>query len=166
MPNKLISQKSGPQAAVKTPIGLVKIFTSDSAVIRLEINKTGRAVEATDATAAQAATEITAYFEGSQSKPRVKLRLAGTEFQLAVWRELAKLGFGQQASYKDIAVAIGRPAAARAVGAAVGANPIPLLLGCHRVLGHQSKITGYSGGEGLKTKAWLLHHEKISFAGL
>jgi methylated-DNA-[protein]-cysteine S-methyltransferase len=166
MKSTAVTGNTKPQAAIKTPVGLVKIFTHGDSVIGLEIASGGKPVTATDAVSAQAAAELSSYFEGNRAKPKVKLALEGTEFQKAVWRELSKLSFGQQASYKDIAVAIGKPAAARAVGAAVGANPIPLLLGCHRVLGHNAKITGYSGGEGVKTKAWLLNHEKIGFSGL
>jgi methylated-DNA-[protein]-cysteine S-methyltransferase len=155
-----------PQAAINSPIGLVKIFTSDTAVTGLEIAPRGKAVPAENAIAAQAADELNSYFAGDLKKFKVKLQLDGTQFQKSVWQQLAKIGFGSHLSYKDIAVAIGKPAAARAVGAAVGANPIPLILGCHRVLGSGSKITGYSGGEGLPTKAWLLNHEQISFRAL
>jgi methylated-DNA-[protein]-cysteine S-methyltransferase len=162
----MLTTERAPQAALNSPIGLIKIFASESAVTGLEIATRGKAVPAKNPIAAQAAEELSSYFAGDLKKFKVKLKLEGTEFQQAVWRQLAKVGFGQHASYKDIAVAIGKPAAARAVGAAVGANPIPLLLGCHRVLGHGSKITGYSGGEGLPTKAWLLNHEKISYRDL
>lgn len=166
MQSKSTTTEAAPQAAIKTPVGVVRIYSNGTAIVGLDIAVDGRVVSPKDAASAQAAQELAAYFAGSKAKPKVKLELGGTEFQRAVWAELAKLGFGQQASYKDIAARVGKPAAARAVGAAVGANPVPLLLGCHRVLGHGSKITGYSGGEGLKTKAWLLNHEKINYSGL
>ena len=166
MQSKILKGSAKPQAALKTPVGLVKIYTDGEAVTGLDIVKSGAQLSAQDAVAALAVRELEAYFQGSTAKPKVKLRLEGTEFQRAVWHELSKLGFGKQASYKEIAQAVGKPAASRAVGAAVGANPVPLLLGCHRVLGHNSKITGYSGGEGIKTKAWLLAHEQISYSGL
>lgn len=89
--------------------------------------------------------------------------LIGTDFQISVWGEIAGLGFGASQSYGEIANSIGKPEASRAVGGAVGANPVPLLIGCHRVLGSNKKLTGYSGGQGLKTKLWLLEHEQIEY---
>jgi methylated-DNA-[protein]-cysteine S-methyltransferase len=86
----------------------------------------------------------------------------GTEFQRTVWKEIQKIKFGQVKTYADIAKAIGKPLAARAVGGAVGSNPIPLAIGCHRVLGASGKITGYSGGKGLPTKRVLLDLEGIA----
>lgn len=89
------------------------------------------------------------------------VELKGTEFQRAVWAEISKIGFGETKTYGEIALAIGRPKAVRAVGGAVGANPVPLIVGCHRVLGTSGKITGYSGGDGLPTKRWLLALEGL-----
>lgn len=95
----------------------------------------------------QACEHLQAYFAGLA--PRLNLTLdlsAGTDFQQAVWRELLHLGSGQLASYSDIARAIGRPLAVRAVGAAVGRNPLSILVPCHRVLGSGGQLTGYAGG--------------------
>ena len=114
--------------------------------------------------ARQLAKELAQYFAGKRSSFSVHLTTAGTEFQRQVWAELAKLQFGEHASYQQIAIAVGRPKAARAVGAAVGANPVPLLIGCHRILGSNRQMTGYSGGAGVATKAWLLNHEGIAFS--
>jgi methylated-DNA-[protein]-cysteine S-methyltransferase len=86
----------------------------------------------------------------------------GTEFQKSVWKQISKIPFGKLKTYKDIADAIGKPKAARAVGGAVGSNPVPLVVGCHRVLGASGEITGYSGGDGLPTKRWLLQHEGLT----
>jgi methylated-DNA-[protein]-cysteine S-methyltransferase len=86
----------------------------------------------------------------------------GTDFQRSVWKEIGKIKFGQVKTYADIAKAIGKPLAARAVGGAVGSNPIPLIVGCHRVLGASGKITGYSGGKGIPTKRILLKLEGIA----
>ena len=79
-----------------------------------------------------------------------------------MWAEISKIEFGKTKTYGEIAEAIGRPKAVRAVGGAVGANPVPLVIGCHRVLGAAGKITGYSGGDGLPTKRWLLKLEGLS----
>jgi methylated-DNA-[protein]-cysteine S-methyltransferase len=75
---------------------------------------------------------------------------------------LRQLPFGAAVSYADIGRAMGRPTAGRAVGGAVGANPIPIIVPCHRVLASDQRITGYSGGDGIPTKVWLLDHERIA----
>jgi methylated-DNA-[protein]-cysteine S-methyltransferase len=101
------------------------------------------------------------YFAGKTRVLDFDVDLQGTEFQRAVWAEISKIGFGEVKTYGEIAQAIGRPKAVRAVGGAVGANPVPLVVGCHRVLGGSGKITGYSGGDGLPTKRWLLALEGL-----
>lgn len=85
------------------------------------------------------------------------LDLLGTDFERAVWRELSGLRPGATSSYGAIALRLGRPGAARAVGAAVGANPVSLIVPCHRVVGASGSLTGYGGG--LDRKRWLLGHE-------
>jgi methylated-DNA-[protein]-cysteine S-methyltransferase len=84
----------------------------------------------------------------------------GTTFQQAVWCQLCALPAGQTARYGELATALGHPQAARAVGAAVGRNPISLIVPCHRVLGQDGALTGYAGG--LARKHWLLHHESLT----
>ena len=111
----------------------------------------------------QAAKQIDLYLKGSLPKFSLPLKVSGTPFQLAVWKAIAKVPFGKTVSYGEIAKAIGKPQASRAVGAAVGANPTPLLVGCHRVLGANGSLTGYSGGQGIKTKKLLLDHEGIKY---
>jgi methylated-DNA-[protein]-cysteine S-methyltransferase len=81
-----------------------------------------------------------------------------------VWNRLATLGFGEYISYGELGVEVGKPGSARAIGGAVGANPVPIIIGCHRVLASNGRITGYSGGDGITTKVWLLAHEKITHA--
>jgi methylated-DNA-[protein]-cysteine S-methyltransferase len=85
------------------------------------------------------------------------LRLEGSEFQLDVWQALLDVPYGGTASYADIAKAVGRPKAVRAVGAANGANPISLIIPCHRVIGTDGRLVGYGGG--LDRKEWLIEHE-------
>ena len=106
--------------------------------------------------------ELDLFFAGALTKFSFPVDLnSGTEFQKSVWRQIARIPFGKTKSYADIAKAIGKPKAARAVGGAVGSNPVPLVVGCHRVMGASGKITGYSGGKGIPTKQWLLEHEGI-----
>jgi methylated-DNA-[protein]-cysteine S-methyltransferase len=102
------------------------------------------------------------YFAGHRHDFDLPVSLAGTAFQLAVWEQLVDLEYGEVVSYGELGMATGRATAGRAVGGAVGANPIPIIVPCHRVLGSDGRITGYSGGDGIPTKAWLLEHEGIS----
>jgi methylated-DNA-[protein]-cysteine S-methyltransferase len=111
----------------------------------------------------EASKQLSEFFAGERTTLDFAVEPAGTEFQRAVWSEIGKVGFGEVISYADIARRIGNPNAVRAVGGAVGSNPVPLVIGCHRILGAASTITGYSGGDGLPTKRWLLAHENISY---
>lgn len=102
--------------------------------------------------------QLDEYFKGRRQKFSVPLLLEGTDFQKAVWRQLQKILFGQTVSYGDVARAIGRPQAFRAVGNANNKNPIPLIIPCHRVIGSDGKMVGF--GSGIWRKEWLLDHEK------
>jgi methylated-DNA-[protein]-cysteine S-methyltransferase len=102
-------------------------------------------------------TQLDEYFAGSRTTFDVPLDLLGTRFQLAAWRSLADIPFGTTTSYGRQAAALGIPTAARALGAANGANPVCIVLPCHRVIGADGSLTGFGGG--LPTKQWLLDHE-------
>jgi methylated-DNA-[protein]-cysteine S-methyltransferase len=101
--------------------------------------------------------QLTAYFAGERKSFDLKLDPVGTEFQLQVLNELQKIPYGITASYGEIAQRIGRPKAVRAVGAANGRNPIPIIIPCHRVIGSTGKLTGFGGG--IPTKKALLKLE-------
>jgi methylated-DNA-[protein]-cysteine S-methyltransferase len=101
---------------------------------------------------------LTAYFEGDmQALAPIRTATAGTPFQRAVWRALRAIPSGTTTSYGQLAAQLGRPGASRAVGAANGANPIPIVVPCHRVIGANGSLTGF--GSGLPRKQWLLEHE-------
>lgn len=103
--------------------------------------------------------EIKRYFAGRATNfAEVTLDLRGTPFQLQVWRELQKIPWGETISYRELARRLGKPRAARPVGQACGANPIPLIVPCHRVIAAGGGLGGYSSG--LERKRWLLLHEK------
>ncbi len=104
-----------------------------------------------------ARAQLTAYFEGGRKSFDLNLRPGGTEFQLQVLDELQKIPYGTTVSYGDIAERIGRPRAVRAVGAANGRNPIPIIIPCHRVIGSGGDMTGFGGG--IPTKEALLRLE-------
>jgi len=104
-------------------------------------------------------SRVDAYFAGAvDALEGVPVETGGTSFQRAVWAALRDLGPGTTASYAGIAAAIGRPGAARAVGAANAVNPVALAVPCHRVVGSGGSLTGYAGG--LARKRWLLDHER------
>ena len=106
----------------------------------------------------EAAKQLQAYFAGTHTAFDVPLRLQGTQFQQQVWQALQTIPYGQTRTYKDIAAAIGRPSASRAVGAAIGRNPVSIIVPCHRVLGVTGNLTGFAGG--LDNKRLLLDLEQ------
>jgi len=105
----------------------------------------------------QCANELQEYFLGKRQNFSVGLAASGTVFQHSVWNALREIPYGELRSYTDIATLIGNSAAVRAVGAANGRNPIPIIVPCHRVIGSNGKLTGFAGG--LEAKALLLEIE-------
>ncbi|MCY4013770.1 MAG: methylated-DNA--[protein]-cysteine S-methyltransferase [Gammaproteobacteria bacterium] len=112
---------------------------------------------------AEAATQLRAYFAGELRVFDLDIRLAVTPFQDAVLGELRRIPYGETRTYGDIAARIGRPKAVRAVGAANGNNPLPIVIPCHRVVGASGQLTGFGGG--LETKRYLLALEKRTALG-
>jgi O-6-methylguanine DNA methyltransferase len=153
----------GPFGLVSTSKGLAAIFFGkglrrkrDSWIRRVF---PGARVEPAGRAHRIFAKQIREYFEGRRRAFEVVIDLRGTDFQKKVWAEVARVPYGQTVSYGEIAHLIGKPKAVRAVGAANGANPIPIVIPCHRVIGSDGSLTGYGGG--LKSKRWLLAHEGI-----
>ena len=105
-----------------------------------------------------AVSQLTAYFAGDLRTFDLPLKLAGTPFQLAVWRALQDIPYGETTSYGELARRVGTPKGSRAVGLANGANPIAIVVPCHRVIGSNGKLTGYGGG--LDNKQTLLTLER------
>lgn len=152
---------------VESPIGRLELTSDGEAITSLSIERAGHLTheavpERSNAVLDAAATQLGEYFAGTRKNFDVPVAVAGTEFQRSVWKQINALGFGEVASYGALGLGTGRAAAGRAVGGAVGANPVPIIVPCHRVLASNNRITGYSGGEGIPTKAWLLTHEGIA----
>ena len=105
------------------------------------------------------AAQLTAYFEGALRDFTLPVDLRGTPFQIQVWRALQDIRYGEVRTYAAIADAIGRPRAARAVGAANGANPVPIVVPCHRLIGKSGSLIKYGGGLAMKRR--LLHLEGV-----
>lgn len=114
-------------------------------------------VEEGDSTCREIINQLEEYFRGSRFSFTIPMELYGTPFQLTVWSALRAIPYGTTLSYGDIAKKIGRPKAARAVGQAVGSNPLGIIIPCHRVIGKNGRLTGFGGG--LKIKEWLLNFE-------
>lgn len=121
------------------------------------------AIHSTDTTPLQElSTQLTAYFEGTLKEFTVPLDLRGTPFQVRVWTALQDVAYGELRTYRQIATAIGAPQAVRAVGAANGANPVPVIVPCHRIIGSSGQLVGYGGG--LDLKRGLLELEGVMSA--
>ena len=143
---------------VESPVGLLKIQGDDRSITGIWLNARG-AVTPGRATGALAELErqLDKYFAGSLKTFDLPLAPTGTPFQLEVWEALQAIPYGATTSYGDVAKKIGRADAVRAVGAANGQNPIPIVIPCHRVIGASGSLTGFGGG--LAMKRWLLAHE-------
>jgi methylated-DNA-[protein]-cysteine S-methyltransferase len=144
-----------------TPIGHLRLVSNGRALVRIEFQNRhgddGR--ERGDPVLEQAARELQEYFAGERQTFRVPLEAEGSAFQQAVWSALKKIPYGALRSYRDIAEQLGNRRAVRAVGAANGRNPIPIIVPCHRVVGSDGKLTGFAGG--LPTKRALLDLEGV-----
>jgi len=105
--------------------------------------------------------QLRAYFAGDLENFDLPLAPSGTPFQLNVWRRLCDIPFGKTISYGELARALGNPNASRAVGLANGANPIPIIIPCHRVIGSNGKLTGYGGGLPIKEKLLALERRQL-----
>ena len=147
--------------AIETPIGVLTVVASARGV--REVRWGGQAGDGVAARAAsehleRATGQVHEYFAGERREFDVPLDLEGTAFQRAVWEELSRIPFAETRSYGEIAQAVGRAAgAARAVGAATGRNPAPIIVPCHRVVGAGGALTGFAGG--IEMKRALLAHE-------
>jgi len=149
-----------------TPIGRLEVTSDGEAITGVAIEHRGTLPHdglAYDSTAVadEAIAQLLDYFEGYRKKFTVPVLHRGTPFQVSVWQELAAVRWGQVTTYGAIAAAVGKAGSGRAVGGAIASNPTPLLVGCHRVLSAAGRVTGYSWGEGVRTKSWLLTHEGI-----
>ncbi len=113
----------------------------------------------------EAVRQLCAYFAGRLTRFNLPLAPEGTAFQRTVWRELEKIPYGEVLSYGELANRIGKPKASRAVGAANGLNPIPIVIPCHRVIGSDGRLTGYGGGLPIKEKLLALERAVVTGKG-
>ncbi|MDD9911920.1 MAG: methylated-DNA--[protein]-cysteine S-methyltransferase [Alphaproteobacteria bacterium] len=147
---------------VETPVGSLFLGANNAALTHLAWAKELPLgfVENPNTVTEQAAQQLKEYFSNERQSFDIKLELEeGTDFQKSVWQEIATIPLGKTVTYKNIADKL--DSAPRAVGGAVGANPIPIIVPCHRVVGEKGMITGFSGGDGIPTKIKLLEHEGV-----
>ena len=141
---------------LETPIGLLAVVATDQFVIGVDF-----ALKQKDSSAnkisKQAVKELAEYFAGKIEKFSVPIFYTGTAWQNTVWNKLLSVPYGSVISYQDLAAAVGKPKAARAIGQAVNKNPIAIIVPCHRVVGSRGDLVGYAGG--LKKKEYLLKLE-------
>lgn len=147
------------QASFHTPLGEITLFASAGGLSALEWGRGGGAgLEAPDAPILrEAKRQLDAFFDGDLGHFDLPLEPAGTAFQQKVWTCLRTIPLGDTWSYGDVAAAVGT--APRAVGQANARNPLPIFIPCHRVTARLGRLGGYSGGDGISTKRWLLAHE-------
>jgi methylated-DNA-[protein]-cysteine S-methyltransferase len=147
------------QSLLPTPLGTVRILASEEAITRIDfVNEEDSSAYPDNDLTQQASHQLSEYFAGQRRAFDLPLAPGGTDFQQACWQALAQIPFGETRNYAEQAHLIQRPTAVRAVGAANGANPISIVVPCHRVIGKSGQLTGYAGG--LDRKAWLLSLER------
>ena len=144
-------------AIIESPLGTLKIEGDDNGISAVCKSENEIVSAAIPKELENAVLQLTDYFLGKRKTFNLKLNPKGTVFQQKVWAELQKIPFGKTTSYLDLAKKLGDPKVIRAAAAANGKNPILILIPCHRVIGSDGSLTGFSAG--LWRKKWLLEHE-------
>lgn len=142
---------------IETPVGCLQICALEDGLCALLYAPEEGVSEQSNEHTQLAKKQLQEYFTGKRKEFQLSLSVEGTDFQKQVWQELKAIPFGECRSYGDIAQALNKPKAMRAVGAANGRNPLPIIVPCHRVIGSNGTLTGFAGG--LDMKEWLLRHE-------
>lgn len=137
-----------------TPLGWLTIIQQNDQIVGLDW---GKAPADTTPLLRDAAEQLQAYFRGALTRFDLPLAPTGTSFQKSVWRAMRDIPYGETVTYGDLANRLS--SAPRAIGLACGRNPIPIIIPCHRIVGAGGRLTGYSGGGGLSTKAFLIDLE-------
>ena len=149
-----------------SPVGTIDVEANMLGITRVRLGVRGKSREVGEGraieNARQGRSQILAFLGGDLREFSVAIVFDGTPFQRSVWGELQRVPYGATKTYGEIALALGRPRAARAVGTACGANPLPLLVPCHRIVGCDGSLVGFGGG--IEVKRYLLAMEKASTA--
>lgn len=150
-------------AVMETPLGNVRVDIWDGYLVRLQFTDDPATERFLDGLLMDIRIQLGLYFQGKQHTFDIPVAFGGTDFQHKVWMEVNKIPFGKTATYEQIARNLGNPQSVRAVGTAIGANPILIMLPCHRIVGKYGQLTGYAGG--LWRKAKLLELEQPAVKG-
>lgn len=145
------------KAFYHSPLGLILIEYSSKGINKLVFSDEIEMESVNQPTDPQIIKQLDEYFNRKRTVFDLPLDLQGTEFQLRVWNELLNIPFGRTITYKELAIKLGNLKAIRAAGTANGANPVSIIVPCHRVIGSDGSLTGYAGG--LWRKKWLLEFE-------
>lgn len=155
---------------VDSPIGKLLIAGDNETIRQINFAKNGKPTkpqpdwqETSRGPVARAARQLREYFAGKRTDFDLPLAPEGTEFQRSVWRRLQEIPYGETISYGELARRVGNPKASRAVGAANGQNPIPIVIPCHRVIGANGKLTGFGGGLPTKEALLALEAKQLQF---
>lgn len=148
-----------PFISLNSPVGPLTIFADDNAIVAVDWGWPPETDEAPGPLLERARDQLEAYFDGKLEKFDLPLAPHGTVFQRKVWAAIAAIPFGKARTYGDLARELGT--APRALGGACGRNPIPIIIPCHRVLGTDGSLGGYSGMDGIDTKRALLDLEGV-----
>lgn len=154
---------------LETPIGSLLIAGGRDAICRIEFPRNGEArrpadgwSETASGAVGAAARQLSEYFSGARTEFDLPLAPEGTEFQRTVWRRLQDIPYGETIAYGELARRVGNPKASRAVGAANGANRIPIVIPCHRVIAANGKLTGFGGGLPIKEALLSLEAKRLA----
>src|SRR6185436_5695424 len=148
-------------AVMNTTVGPITVASTDRGVAAIHFGNNVPDGAVVDASAnREIVQQLSEYFEGKRTQFELPLDVEGTAFQKSVWNQLLQIPYGETRSYGDIAKALGKPSASRAVGMANHNNPVAIVIPCHRVVGQNGSLTGYAGGLHLKQK--LLSIERQS----
>ena len=145
------------RAFLKTPLGYLEINGTEKGISKIEFLNARVRINRVPALLKPCVEQLKEYFKGERHDFTVALDLTGSPFQVRVWEELTRIPYGTTISYLELARRTGDTKALRAVGGANGANPVVIIVPCHRVIGKDGKLVGYGGG--IKRKKWLLEHE-------
>ena len=148
---------------ISSPIGNIQLSIREECLSELKFTQQQPEGELSDPLLLEAKKQLEEYFLGQRKFFNLPIGLGGTDFQRKVWLAVGKIPFGKTTTYAKLAEQLGNPAAIRAVGTAIGANPLLIILPCHRIIGSNGSLTGYAGG--LDKKKALLELEGHPFQG-
>lgn len=148
---------------LESPLGIIEIIADNKYLFSAKFKESYIENTNPNVVTEKVIIQLKEYFNKSRQEFTIPMQPSGTEFRLKVWNILSGIGFGQLKTYKEVAIELGSLLSIRAVGTANGANPIPIIIPCHRVIGSDNNLVGYSGG--LWRKKWLLEHENAGLKG-